>query len=124
MKPLNQVLEQLVRNNGFRAAVLTNELGLPLAAFPEGAESEAPAAMVARIQRLYDQVHERIGLRQMQEIVLRDEAGQQLICRRFCARQQSMTLAVLVPPGRAYRQAVEEAVGEIQTSWLAHVSPS
>lgn len=124
MKPLNQMLEQLVRNNGFRAAVLTNELGLPLAAFPEGSESETPAAMVAYIQRLYDQVHERVGLRQMQEIVLRDRVGQQLVCRRFSARQHGITLAVLVPPGRAYRQAVEEAIGEIQMSWLSHLSSS
>ncbi len=120
MKQLHETVQQLVRSNGFRAAVLTNELGLPVASFPEGAEAEAPAAMVARLQRTYEQVHKRVGLRAMQEIVLRDEAGQQLVCSHFSAGQQRLTLAVLIPPGRAWRQAITRAIEEIQGAWPLH----
>ncbi len=119
MKALNEIVRQLVMENGFRAAVLTNASGLPLVAFPEGSEAEAPAAMVALVQRVFEQVRGRVGLRTMDEIALRDEAGQQLVCRRVSAGQHELVLAVLIPPRRDYRQATSWAVQQIQQAWSA-----
>ena len=118
MREAEDIIERMVRENAFRAAVLTNELGLPLAAFPGGIQSEAPAAMVAQIRRMYDRVHHRVALRDMGEIVLRDDAGQRLVCRRFLVEDYDLILAVLVPPGRRYRQAINETVAEIRECWL------
>jgi predicted regulator of Ras-like GTPase activity (Roadblock/LC7/MglB family) len=111
------IIEGLVRKNSLRAAVLTDELGLPMAAFPSGVQSEAPAAMVVQIHRLFDRVHGQVGLRAMEEVTLRDDAGQQLVCRRIVTAEHDMILAVLVPPGRRHRQAIDQAVDQIVESW-------
>ncbi len=117
MKQVREIIRQLIIRNGFKAAVLTNASGLPLVALPDGAEAEAPAAMVALIGRVFEQVHDRVGLRAMDEITLRDEVGQRLVCRRVVIGQQDMILAVLVPPRRDHRQATDLAVQQIKQVW-------
>lgn len=119
MGDVQNIVESLVRENAFRAAVLTDEFGLPLGAFPTGALSEAPAATVAQIRRLFDRVHGRVGLRAMEEVTLRDDAGQRLICRRIVVEEYDLILAALVPPGRPCRQAIEEASEEIRQAFTA-----
>ncbi len=117
MRQAQNVIQEMLTKGGFKAAVLTNESGLPLVALPYGSGSEAPAAMVAFIRRVFDRVHRRVGLRGMDEVMLRDEVGQILVCKRIVASGQDLVLAVLVPPGREYRQAVDWAVWEIQQVW-------
>ncbi len=117
MREAQDVIQELLVRSGFKAAVLTNESGLPLVALPYGPGSEAPAAMVAFLRRVYDQVHKRVGLRKMDKIVLLDEVGQSLICRRIVANDQDLVLAVLVPPGRPYQKALDWAVSEIRQVW-------
>ena len=114
MGDVQSIVESLVRGNAFRAAVLTDEFGLPLGAFPTGARSEAPAATVAQIRRMFDRIHRRVGLRTMDAVTVRDDAGQRLVCRRVVVGEHDLILAVLVPPGRPSRQAVDQAVSEIR----------
>lgn len=117
MGDVQNIVESLVRENAFRAAVLTDEFGLPLGSFPTGALSEAPAATVAQIRRLFDRVHRRVGLRTMEEVALRDDAGQRLICRRIVIDEHDLILAVLVPPGRPSREAIDQAVEGIRETF-------
>ncbi|MBN1179130.1 MAG: hypothetical protein JXD18_07965 [Anaerolineae bacterium] len=117
MKQANAIVERLVRQNGFRAALLTNELGLPLVAFPGGVAAEAPAAMVVKIERTFDRVHRWVGLRDMSEAVLCDDAGQRLVCVRILVDDHDLILAVLVPPKRPYRRAIAQAAQDIRRTW-------
>jgi predicted regulator of Ras-like GTPase activity (Roadblock/LC7/MglB family) len=117
MGDVQNIVESLVRENAFRAAVLTDEYGLPLGAFPTGTLSEAPAATVAQIRRLFERVHGRVGLRAMEEVALRDDAGQRLVCRRIVVGEYDLILAVLVPPGRRCRQAIDQAIEAIRQAF-------
>ena len=119
MKEVNEVIERLVRENGFRAALLTNELGLPLVAFPGGLQAEAPAAMVVKIQRTFDRVNRWVGLRDMSEVVFNDDAGQRLVCVRILTGEHDLLLAVLVPPRRPYRRKIAQAAKQIQQMWAS-----
>ncbi len=114
---IREIVHRLIREHGFRAGVLTDASGLPLVALPDGADAEAPAAMVALVKRVFDQVHHRVGLRAMDEMVLQDEVGQRLVCRRIALEQRELVLAVLVPPQREHRSATDWAVHQIKQAW-------
>jgi hypothetical protein len=107
----------MVQENQFRAALLTTSAGLTLVGFPDGPESEMPAAMIALLQRTYEKAQNHIGLRAMSEMLLCDEVGQKLVCCRFLAGGHDLILALLVPPNRLYRQAIEEAIELIKQTW-------
>ncbi|MCX7683560.1 MAG: hypothetical protein N2508_16590 [Anaerolineae bacterium] len=115
---VREIMRRLLVENGFKAGVLTDASGLPLVALPDGAAASAPAAMVAFIRRAFDQVRGQVGLREMEEVILRDEFGQRLVCRRVRAGQYDLVLAILVPPGREYAQATEQAVRQIRQAWV------
>jgi predicted regulator of Ras-like GTPase activity (Roadblock/LC7/MglB family) len=119
MRRAQKVIHQLLVENGFKAAVLTNSWGLPLVALPYGMESEAPAAMVALIRRTFKRVHDKVGLREMEEVRLRDEMGQSLVCRRIITDEHDLVLAVLVPPGQDNPAAIDRAVQQIEEEWLS-----
>ncbi len=114
---VQDIIRQVLLQNRFKAAVLTDASGLPLVALPDGPEAEAPAAMVAIVRRAFDQVHERVGLGAMEEMILRDEAGQKLVCRRIVADQHDMVLAILVPPNIDHRRAIDDTVKKIKQAW-------
>ena len=111
-----EIIQKLVEENRFRAALLTNSAGLTLVGFPDGPEAEMPAAMIALLQRTFEKVQNHVGLRAMCEMLLSDEVGQKLVCRRFSAGGHDLILALLVPPNRLYRQAIDQAIEQLKQS--------
>jgi hypothetical protein len=75
--------------------------------------------MVALIRRVFDQVHDSVGLGAMDEMTLRDRGGQRLVCRRVVVDPHDLVLAILVPPGTAWQEGVEQAVQRIVHAWQA-----
>jgi hypothetical protein len=112
-----EIIQKMVEENRFKAALLTNSAGLTLVGFPDGPEAEMPAAMIALLQRTFEKVQSHVGLRAMSEMLLCDEVGQKLVCCRFSAGGHDLILAILVPPNRLYQQALEKAIEQIKQIW-------
>lgn len=117
MKQIQEIIQQLGRENRFAEAVLTDASGFPLAAFTQGGSPEPSAAIAAMIQRVAEQAGGRIGMGSMDEISMNAESGQRLVCRRFMAGEHVLYLAVKLPTYMPYRRATSQAIRHIRLAW-------
>jgi len=119
MKQVQEIIQHLSRENHLPEIVLTDASGFPLAASTNGSQAEPSAAVAAMIQRVAEQARGHVGLAAMDEVVMNDEAGQRLVCRRFMAGELVLYLVIKAPPKVAYRRATNDAIRQIRAIWIS-----
>ena len=88
-----KVLAQLNQAGGFPIAVLVDRDGFPLAsAAAPGQNPEMQSAVVAQVQKTVNQVSDRLGMAQTDEVSVYDTEGRRLVCRPFSANAQRSTV--------------------------------
>ncbi len=118
MKAIQQIIEDLSRQEGFGTVVLTNVSGLPLATSENRQEAEALAAVVADMLRSAAGISNRLGWGAMNEIMLlSNDAQRGVLCRRFQAGEQELVLALFIRPQHVYWQATAQAIQKIKQAW-------
>ncbi len=120
------LLHELVQGHQLWAAVLTDFQGLPFAAAlldSWAREMDAAArqylvdilaAFAPPLLRTSQQLESYVGAFQTDEISLRTAQGARIVSRLVPQREQApLILTVLVPPGRAYRRAMNQLVRQL-----------
>ena len=114
-----KVLAQLNQAGGFPIAVLVDRDGFPLAsAAAPGQNPEMQSAVVAQVQKTVNQVSDRLGMAQTDEVSVYDTEGRRLVCRPFSANGHDLILAVLVPDKqKSYRRLTNQAITAMHRLW-------
>jgi len=107
----------LLDQGGFRAAVLANGEGLPIATVAASQDAEVTSAMVAMLQRVSEEARQRLGMAQVDQVAIRDHDGARLVCRSLRLGEAALLLAVMVPPRTYYRRATNRALRQIRRVW-------
>jgi predicted regulator of Ras-like GTPase activity (Roadblock/LC7/MglB family) len=115
---LKNVLDQIVTEGDYEAALLSDSDGLPLATFGASATAGMMAAMAALLGDAARQARRQLDLSHVDELSLVGEDRFRLVCRFFeTAQGQALCLTVVVPPDQAYRRITNQAIKKIKTVW-------
>ncbi len=118
MKAIQEIVEELSRQEGFGTVVLTDVTGLPLATSVDMQAAESFAAVVAEMVRASAGVGSRLEMNGMSDVMLLAEDAQQgLLCRIFKVNQRKVILALIIYPQHAYWAATTQAIREIKQAW-------
>jgi predicted regulator of Ras-like GTPase activity (Roadblock/LC7/MglB family) len=117
VQAFERVLQELLDQGGFQAAVLANGEGLPVATVAARQDADVTSAMVAMLQRVSEEARQRLGMADVDQVAIRDRAGARLVCRSLYLGEQAFLLAVMVPPRTYYRQATNRALRQIRQAW-------
>ena len=112
---IKYVLQVMNEVGQFEAAVLTSTEGLPIITVPTNYDSHVAAAIVAMLRKISDRVENQLGLAEVDEVNICGHDHARLVCRYIPGRdrENSLMLAVIVPPGQSYRRATNRAVKQI-----------
>jgi hypothetical protein len=115
---LQCLLEEVVVEGGYDAALLSDSDGLTLAAVEAGAFSDVMAAIASILQDAARQARQRLEMAHVNELSLVDDDRFRLVCRFFETDDgRPLNLALIVPPDQAYRRITNRAIRRIQTVW-------
>lgn len=109
-----EILSSMNEEGGFQRSVLATGEGLPIAAAPNLGESESTGAMISMLQRVSQDIQEQLDFHGVDEVTIRDDQRNRLVCRGINVGQDSLILAAFVPPGQYYRRATNRAIKHIQ----------
>jgi predicted regulator of Ras-like GTPase activity (Roadblock/LC7/MglB family) len=100
----------------FEAAVLTSVEGLPIITIPTNYDSHVAAALVAMLRKISDRAENQLGMAEVDEITIYGRDRIRLVCRYIPSTdgENSLMLAVMVPPGQSYRRVTNRAVRQIR----------
>ncbi|NPA27034.1 MAG: hypothetical protein GXO36_05515 [Chloroflexi bacterium] len=121
-----EILQDMVRQSGLWAAVLTDFQGLPFAhAIAEDWLAERDhdrqflvdilAAFAPPLLRTGGQLERYVGDFQMDEISVRTVHGARIVSRMFTWQDMPLILTVLVPPRRAYRRVMNRTIRQLRS---------
>lgn len=123
-----EILQTVVTDHQLAAAVLTNFQGLPfaMALHPQLSDTlpedpthllgEILAAFAPPLLRVGAQLERYIGSFQLDEVRLRTRHAYLIVARQFELAGDPFILTVLVPPRRAYRRAMNQAIRQLQAT--------
>ncbi|MEA3338885.1 MAG: roadblock/LC7 domain-containing protein [Chloroflexota bacterium] len=115
---LEDILNRIVADGDYEAALLSDEDGLPLAATATGDSAAMLAAMAGLFHNSATQASRRLNLSYINELSLVGDDRFRLVCRFFeTASGQSLGLVAIVPPDHAYRRITNRAIREIKEAW-------
>jgi predicted regulator of Ras-like GTPase activity (Roadblock/LC7/MglB family) len=102
------------QEGGFTRSVLATDEGLPIASAPVNADSELASAMVTMLQQVAAETRNQLGLPPIDEITIRTDQKQHLICRPIQIGNQIMIMGVIVPPYKPYRRVTNKAIHRLK----------
>ncbi|MCJ7716491.1 MAG: hypothetical protein MUO54_08225 [Anaerolineales bacterium] len=108
------VLKDMNAEGGFIRSVLATSEGLPIAAAPENSDSELAGAMVVLLQQVSADTQDHLGMAPVDEVTIRTEDNNHLVCRTIVSGEDWLSLCALVPANKAYRRATNKAVRKIR----------
>jgi predicted regulator of Ras-like GTPase activity (Roadblock/LC7/MglB family) len=108
------ILEEMNQEGGFTRSVLASSEGLPIASVPVNPDSELASALVALLQKVSADTQDQLGLSPVDEITIRLENQEHLVCRTITTGRDCLSLCALVPPHHPYRRATNRAVKRIR----------
>ena len=116
---LGRIMAEMNERGGFPIAVLTDQHGFPIAWSAEPDQDPGrQSAVVALVQKTASQASDKLSFEATDEISLRDEHGQRLICRPFLANGHLLILAILIPDSKqSYRRLTNKTINAIRRTW-------
>ena len=108
------ILKEMNTKGGFIRSVLATSEGLPIAAAPENSDSELAGAMVVLLQQVSADTQDHLGMAPVDEVTIRTEDNNHLVCRTIVSGDDWLSLCALVPANRAYRRTTNKAVRKIR----------
>jgi len=117
---LENILNDIVSQGGYEAALLSDGDGLPIAMNVTSVEiGEMTAAMSAVLRDVARQVRSQLDLANVNELSLVGDDRFRLVCRFFQTdRGQPISLTVIVPPDQSYRRVTNLAIAKIKEAWI------
>jgi predicted regulator of Ras-like GTPase activity (Roadblock/LC7/MglB family) len=117
-KILENVLQEIVADGDYEAALLSDSNGLTLAVVAAQETNEMMAAMTALLREAAKQAQTMLDLGYVNELSLVGDDRFRLVCRFFQTDTgQPLSLTVVVPPDHAYRHLTNRAISKIKTTW-------
>ncbi len=110
----NEILQEMNADGGFIRSVLATSDGFSIASAPTNPDHELASAMIALLQQVSLETQDNLGLAPVDEVTIRTKEHSYLVCRTISTGDDCLSLCALVPPGRAYRRATNQAVRKIQ----------
>jgi predicted regulator of Ras-like GTPase activity (Roadblock/LC7/MglB family) len=114
VQQLEDILQEMSDQSGFKAVVLASEEGLPLATLPSMYDSDTTAAMVAMLEGVSREARNQLGLAEVDEVTICDLDRIRLVCRYLSINGEVLILAVMVPPREYYRRVTNRAIRRIK----------
>lgn len=108
-----EILQRMNREGGFNRSVLATSEGLPIASAPVQPDHELASAMIAMLQQVGVETQDHLNLAPVDEVTIRTEDRERLVCRTIPTGKDWICLCALVPPGHYYRRATNRAVRRI-----------
>ena len=112
--PIERILREMNQAGRFQVSLLTSAEGLPIATVPATCDSDVAAAMVALIQRASYDAQSQLGMKDVDEVTIRDRDRIRLVCRYIAVGSERLILAAMVPPGHSYRRVTNLTVRRIR----------
>lgn len=109
-----EILQIMNQEGGFERSVLATSEGLSIASAPVQPDHELASAMIAMLQKVGAETQDHLDLAPVDEVTIRTETHEHLVCRTIPAGEDWICLCALVPPGRVYRRATNRAVRRIR----------
>jgi predicted regulator of Ras-like GTPase activity (Roadblock/LC7/MglB family) len=110
----DEILKKMNADGGFIRSVLATSDGFSIASAPTNPDHELASAMTALLQQVSVETQDNLGLAPVDEVTIRTKEHSYLVCRTISTGEDCLSLCALVPPGRAYRRATNQAVRKIQ----------
>ncbi|MCG3157594.1 MAG: hypothetical protein DKINENOH_04230 [bacterium] len=109
---IEQKMASIVTLGNYEAALLFSEEGLPIAQAisPAGPATDADriAEMAITLQEVSRMAATLGGISRLREVAIEGDNHRRIVFRFFRAFEQSVVLAVVVPPAKAYKQKTNE----------------
>jgi predicted regulator of Ras-like GTPase activity (Roadblock/LC7/MglB family) len=109
-----EILQEMNREGGFSRSVLATSEGLSIASAPMDPDHDLASAMIAMLQKVGVETQDQLDLAPVDEVTIRTEKSEHLVCRTITYGGDWVCLCAVVPPGQAYRRATNRAVRRIQ----------
>jgi len=117
---LNEVLQEICREEQVTAAIIANREGFLIAAASATYDAETIAALVAYLRDTAQRAQVQLGLALLDEVAIRDRAHRVLVCRSFPVDgEDDLLLVVMMPTCGAYRRLTNIAIRRIREVWQA-----
>jgi predicted regulator of Ras-like GTPase activity (Roadblock/LC7/MglB family) len=110
---LADILNEMHAEGNFQLSVLATQDGLPVTTAPKKHNSELAAALVALIQKVSVQAKDQLYMGMIDEMTIRDENKNRLVCRQVALKNETLILAAIVPPDHCYRRVTNRAIRRI-----------
>jgi predicted regulator of Ras-like GTPase activity (Roadblock/LC7/MglB family) len=107
------ILREMNLEGGFDRSVLASSEGLPIASAPRQPDHELASAMIAMLQKVGVETQDHLNLAPVDEVTIRTEERERLVCRTIPNGKDWICLCAVVPPGQYYRRATNRAVRRI-----------
>lgn len=113
------VLDQMNREAGFPASIVTGANGLLVASsVSEGDNPERQSAVVAKLLEAGQLVQAQLSMGNADELSFHADDGRRLVCRPFSLKGKTLILAVVVPRrDQAYRRATNRTISILRSLW-------
>lgn len=120
---LAAVLSEVNVRAGFSVSILATDQGLTVVSVPDSAEMDTASAMVALLQDAIQHAQQRLDFPGVDEVSALFNNGARLVCRYFALADVGLILAVILPAGREYRAAMDEAIRRLAGLLTAAPNP-
>ncbi len=111
---LKDILHAMHEVGQFEAVFLASQDGLLIATEPTDYDPEITAATVALLRKVSGSTRMQLGMAELDEVTIRSRDHVRLVCRYLAVGEQGLILVVIVPPGRYYRRATNQAIKQIE----------
>ncbi|MDZ7268878.1 MAG: roadblock/LC7 domain-containing protein [candidate division KSB1 bacterium] len=109
---IEQKMASIVTLGNYEAALLFSEEGLPIAQAISHAGPETNADRIAEMAITLQEVSRMAatvgGISRLREVAIEGDNHRRIVFRFFRAFEQAVVLAVVVPPGKPYKQKTNE----------------
>ncbi len=111
----DNILEEIIEDGAYEAAILSDSDGFAIAAVPFDRLTDMTAAMTALLRDTANQAHQHLKLSTINELSLITDNRRRFICRFFhTSNGQSLTLTVMATADQTYRRITNQAIARIQ----------
>ena len=114
MKAVKMQLEDIAREGGFKAALLTTEDGFAVANIESELDSSSLAALAGFVWTMNMNVLDLTGFEGLDQITMTGASGDSVICQSFEVMDQPVVLIVIASVESPYRELTDRAVEGIK----------
>jgi len=114
MEAVKKQLEQVAREGGFKAALLTTEDGFDVVNIDSSLDPDALAALSGFVWRMTKNAVDLTGFHGMDQIAMSVGEGDSVICRSFDIEGQPVVLTVIAKLTPPYRDLTDRAMEGIR----------